>query len=412
MCQTAPVKNLITVFALLLVGFAFGKNVSIDSLKKQILYTGHTGNPELSIRLLSDFLADPSVSSADRYEAYLLKAGIYRKLYKYEHALYFLNLAFNEGKRGAEKDTVEQEVKAERSFIYFDKQEFDLAEKLTNELEATDFRYLKPKYLLFLYTQKGYFLLAKKEYAASEIILNKALKIALKYFPSELPIIYGKQIELYHLTQNTVKRDFAYHSGLEWARKASNIKYEFYLEEVMKNVFSKSKDYKNAFYHQKKCDSLFSIYDSDIKSSRIELLEQRLQQQEYHYGLKKKQDYMLAFALSSVFLLLLLFFMFKLYKNTRERNILIREENQRIREDINYHINLTEQAKNSKSNLSDYPFTERQLQIIELVKKGKSNKEIAAELFISENTVKYHLKTIYGILNIKQRNELLILYAS
>lgn len=405
-------KNLLTVFALFLVGFAFGKNVSIDSLKKQILHAGNSGNPELSIRLLSDFLSDSGVSSADRYEAYLLKAGIYRKLYKHEHALYFLNLALKEGIKGPEKHTVEQEIKAERSFIYFDKQQFDLAEKLTNELEATHYRYLKPKYLLFLYTQKGYFQLAKKEYAASETTLNKALEIAREHFLSELPIIYGKQIELYHLTNNPSKRDEAYTEGLQWARKTSNIKYEFYLEEIMKNVFSKSNDYKNAFFHQKRCDSLFSIYNSNIKSSKIELLEQRLKQQDYDHDLQKRQDYILVFALSSVLLLLLLFFMFKLYKNTKERNILIKEENQRIREEISYHIKLAEQTKHSKSSLSDYPFTERQLQIIELVQKGKSNKEIATELFISENTVKYHLKTIYGILNIKQRNELLILYAS
>ena len=44
--------------------------------------------------------------------------------------------------------------------------------------------------------------------------------------------------------------------------------------------------------------------------------------------------------------------------------------------------------------------------IIQLVQSGKNNKEIAADLFISENTVKYHLKTIYTILEIKHRNEL------
>lgn len=405
-------KKLLLLVILFISSLTYASSISIDSLRKQVAIASQSEKYDASIQLLTSFLSDKTTSASDRYEAYLLKAGIYRKLYKYEHALYFLNQALQEGIKGVEKNTVEQEIKAERSFIYFDKQEFALAEKLTNELEATHFRYLKPKYLLFLYTQKGYFLLTKKKYTASEATLHKAREIALKHFPAELPIIYGKQIELYHLTRDTVKRDAAYKEGLKWARNSDNIKYEFYLEEIMKNVFSRSNDYKNAFYHQKRCDSLFSTYDSNIKSSRIELLEQRLKQQEYAYGLQKRQDYLLAFAFSSVLLLLLLFFMFKLYKNTKEKNFLIEEENQRIREDIRYHVELEEQNRHSKNSLSDYPFTERQLQIIELVLKGRSNKEIAAELFISENTVKYHLKTIYGILNIKQRNELLILYAS
>jgi len=43
---------------------------------------------------------------------------------------------------------------------------------------------------------------------------------------------------------------------------------------TQKNILNKN--FQKAFYHQKKCDSLFIIYNSDIHSSRIELLEQQL----------------------------------------------------------------------------------------------------------------------------------------
>lgn len=39
-------------------------------------------------------------------------------------------------------------------------------------------------------------------------------------------------------------------------------------------------------------------------------------------------------------------------------------------------------------NSSDYNLTDRQLEIIKLVKEGKTNKEIGTALFISENTDK------------------------
>ena len=39
--------------------------------------------------------------------------------------------------------------------------------------------------------------------------------------------------------------------------------------------------------------------------------------------------------------------------------------------------------------------TEREKDVVALVKEGKTNKEIAEELFISHNTVKKHLQNIY-----------------
>lgn len=48
----------------------------------------------------------------------------------------------------------------------------------------------------------------------------------------------------------------------------------------------------------------------------------------------------------------------------------------------------------------------REVQILELIGAGKINKEIAEELYISVNTVKYHTKKLYAKLNIKSRNEI------
>ncbi|SEG08405.1 DNA-binding response regulator, NarL/FixJ family, contains REC and HTH domains [Thermomonospora echinospora] len=45
----------------------------------------------------------------------------------------------------------------------------------------------------------------------------------------------------------------------------------------------------------------------------------------------------------------------------------------------------------------------RELEVLRLVARGTSNREIAAELFISEATVKTHLTHIYAKLNVKDR---------
>ncbi len=48
-------------------------------------------------------------------------------------------------------------------------------------------------------------------------------------------------------------------------------------------------------------------------------------------------------------------------------------------------------------------FTERELDVLRLVATGKTNKEIASQLFISLDTVKGHLETVYRKLDVSDR---------
>jgi DNA-binding NarL/FixJ family response regulator len=50
--------------------------------------------------------------------------------------------------------------------------------------------------------------------------------------------------------------------------------------------------------------------------------------------------------------------------------------------------------------------TERQKEILEGIVKGKSYKAIADELYITTDTVKFHVKNIYDVLQIHSRHEL------
>ena len=72
---------------------------------------------------------------------------------------------------------------------------------------------------------------------------------------------------------------------------------------------------------------------------------------------------------------------------------------------------LMEQVAQQSSPRRDTPaeeITERERDVIRLVAQGRSNHEIAQELFISEKTVKTHISNILNKLNLEDRTQLAI----
>lgn len=57
------------------------------------------------------------------------------------------------------------------------------------------------------------------------------------------------------------------------------------------------------------------------------------------------------------------------------------------------------------AGLSSEPLTGRELNVLELLARGKSNKEIGVSLYISETTVKSHLRSVFKKLNVLSRTE-------
>ena len=49
--------------------------------------------------------------------------------------------------------------------------------------------------------------------------------------------------------------------------------------------------------------------------------------------------------------------------------------------------------------------TAREQEVLHLLVRGRSNKEIGAQLFISDETVKSHLKTLFAKLNVRDRTD-------
>jgi DNA-binding NarL/FixJ family response regulator len=60
-------------------------------------------------------------------------------------------------------------------------------------------------------------------------------------------------------------------------------------------------------------------------------------------------------------------------------------------------------SQNEKTNIGD--LSARQREILELVMEGLSNAEIARRLYLSESTIKQHLRAAYKLLGVHNRTE-------
>ena len=66
---------------------------------------------------------------------------------------------------------------------------------------------------------------------------------------------------------------------------------------------------------------------------------------------------------------------------------------------------LSDLSGRSSNGTSD-GLSDREVEVVNLVARGETNREIAETLVIAENTVKVHLRNIYGKLNLRNRQEL------
>lgn len=75
---------------------------------------------------------------------------------------------------------------------------------------------------------------------------------------------------------------------------------------------------------------------------------------------------------------------------------------------------LLPEEKNAELLLEDfskkYGLSPREKEVFSLIKEGRSNSEIASDLYISENTVKFHIKNILKKTVCSNRMELITLF--
>jgi DNA-binding CsgD family transcriptional regulator len=83
-------------------------------------------------------------------------------------------------------------------------------------------------------------------------------------------------------------------------------------------------------------------------------------------------------------------------KLTRKQEVLVVKE---------VPVRATQPFALNEERLKDLGITRRELEILELIAQGMSNREIAGKLFVSENTVKTHSSRLFDKLSAKRRTQ-------
>lgn len=390
----------------------FSQSAGVKKLSEEVGKLNRLYKYEAATRLISDFVENKENSHYEKAHAYLLKSYIYKRLFDYEETLKCLDMAEEEGRKSNRSEEIHMLVTAEKSYAYFDTQQYEKAKSYMDELKANQYHHLKSEDIAFVIMQEGQLFMFDGEYAKAEKSFDEAILLMKKFDSSNLPVVYGKKLELYNKMGLSEQRDEAFRLGLASARDNKILKYQIYMHEVMAGQYEYNRDYKNAFFQNQIIDSLSQIYDAEEHSTKLKLYEKEMETQKKEYELETERKTRYFLAILSVVLLILFIISIKLGSTHRQKRILLEKESERMYNELQLLTQKLNEGETIEHKLAQYNLSERHQEIIRLIHQGKTNKEIANALFISENTVKYHLKTIYETLNIDNRNKLFSLLKS
>ncbi len=245
-------------------------------------------------------------------------------------------------------------------------------------------------------------------------------------------LIAFEEIDLTSGIQNTLQssaENLMYMNRLsqanELAKKALElaIQYEFrqdvvYTYNILSQVAVKRGDYKAAFEYQAlENQTKEEIFNSE-KSQQIAELETQYQtekkeQQLAIAAIQLEQQTQEKFLLIAAIILITVVGGFVIFSVKRQASLqkkLLEEEMDHLRLKINSLLGNPERAALDQAVINKslhQPLSDREFEILNLTVADKTNREIADQVFVSVNTVKFHLKNIYSKLGVSNRREAL-----
>ncbi len=399
-------KNLLFFVLLLTTPFLSAQNIDPQKLNDEISVLNDQFKYEASLLKLEEVITDKKSTHYDIFNAYIQRSLTYKRLYNYPEVARNLELAkehLDEVNDNKLKEIGEVRLLVEQLFVAFDNQKWEDVDKVLKEISTKDLSLLNSETQLFYYNVIATLQMREKDFVNAEKTLNHAIELGKIDNPKHVAAVYIKLIDLAEFKKDTQMAEKAFDNAIFYSKKYKMLIYEKFVYYIMSHFYAEIKDFEKAYYYQKIAVELTYKYSTNTFNGKLTILDKNLldKRKNIEIDYEKKIRYLLITCLIAVVAFLVV--VIKLYNSNKEKNRFIQRENNRMRIELENFMKESHEKGEHLLRIEDYNLTERQLEIIELVKQGKTNKEIGEELFISENTVKYHLKIIYKALGIDNR---------
>ncbi len=365
---------------------------------------------ESQARLLP-LLTDASLSADYKYHVTRLLSYTYKRVFDYQSALKFLAAARAFAEQTPKQAVYRAAIRSEEAFIYFDTHDYARSDSLMTLLAKNNFAGVDAENTSKLMMQQGYLQFLNKQYTAAETTYDRAIALMQLADPCDLPMIFVKKMQLYNaMNRLDLLRD-ALNKSTRSADSCRIIKYHLYANEELLAIYESRHDLPAIAETQHKLDSLNILYNTEKNISALHNQKETILLAEKDTEIQREQTdksylAMILWALAVVSVGLLVWLLMDHQKKRR-----LAAESERMKAELENYLLLSRSAATNEMPTVLEPLkglSDRQREVWDCMAAGLSNKEIAETLFISENTVKYHIRNIYHFLEVKDRKGFLV----
>lgn len=223
------------------------------------------------------FLKEPQLTNEDGYYANIYMSHIYKRLFDYDAVLQYLDKALEFGNKTAQKNNYINNIICQKALAYFDIHQYDKADSLMRLLSLQQYQYLDDEHVSKIMMQEGYILYLAKFYSEAEKHYNEAIQKMQLSSPFDLPMIYGKLIQLHGATKNEKELLSTYQKSIAKSDSCGILKYKMYTIQMMMKAYHSMQKHKEAFLYNQQFDSISEVYNQSSHLQRITELEKKFE---------------------------------------------------------------------------------------------------------------------------------------
>lgn len=400
----------LSLFFLIFASFLLANDIDLGKLEKEIFKNNRAGNQKISQQKLSELLMSRSLSKEEEGEILFLMANTYRSVNDFMMCIDYLKKAEVVAEDLPKDNLLKMKIDYEFAFVYFDNKDYEKSRVAMEYIASVNYKNPFPEDRAFILIQEGYLLVRDQKLKQAEKKYHEALVIMRDVDYCNLPIVMVKLMEMYSIDKQISKVEETYQETLKITESCNILKYRIFATAEMENLYKQNKMFDKANVLGVRLDSLRTVEGLENKISEMHVQDRKFLERD-----KIKQNE--TFFWEKIFTLLAIvgitivtvFYIIRSRRNFQKDKLKMEEEIELMRADLKLYSqleNTNERLLNPQVLSENFEkLTQRQKDLLGLMADGFSNKEIADKLFISESTVKYHIRNIYSLLELKDRKD-------